>query len=74
MNYAVITCINGNFKVQSEHGNDYQKAEIKFHQLCASYVAGADVNYAEVRIVNQDLDTLKREHIVHESQTEQTGE
>lgn len=34
MKYAVISCINGSFKIESEHGDDLQAAIVKHRKTC----------------------------------------
>lgn len=66
MKYAVIECINGNFLIKSEHGNK-ESAFTKFHSECAGLWAAQDVITAEVRVVDENLDTVedKQEYIFH---------
>ena len=66
MKYAVIECINGNFSVKSEHGNK-QSAFVMFHSECEGLWAAQDVITAEVRVVDENLDTVedKQEYIFH---------
>ena len=52
MKYAVISCTNGTFKVESEHGKNLQGAIVAFHQICAAFWNTSDVETAKVNVVD----------------------
>lgn len=58
MNYSIIVCVNGNFTVHTEHGTDLQAAKVEFHSYCAALWGAADVQKAEVKIVDEQLDCV----------------
>ena len=68
MNYAVITCVNGNFSVASEHGDNKKQALMAFHDRCKILWNAEDAKEAIVKLVGNDLDAVdgKLEHITHE--------
>ena len=55
MKFAVIQCVNGNFTVVSEHGENYQAAIVKFHDVCKNLWNAKDVERATVMIVDSNL-------------------
>ena len=67
MKYAVISNVNGNFKIESEHGNDLQAAIVNFHNICAAFWNAPDVITAKVEVVDQSLNVVdgKSEFISH---------
>lgn len=72
MKYAVITCSNGTFKVQSEWTNDIKSARINFRTTCNTLDNAADVKTGAVILVNENFDTVDdyKEIINHEETTE----
>lgn len=76
MKYALINVVNGNFAVFSEHGEDLQAAKIAFHNRCSALWGDAPTLSAEVKIVDENLDTVEgyREYIYHEPQVQQSNE
>lgn len=67
MKYAVISNVNGVFKIESEHGDDLQAAIVNFHQKCAAFWNAPDVETAKVEVVDEALNVVdgKREFISH---------
>lgn len=67
MKYSLITVINGNFKVESEHGTNKQGAFVAFHNKAASLWNASDVITAMVKVVDGNLDCVegKMEYITH---------
>ena len=63
-NFAVATCTNGAFKIETEH-NDEVSARVGYHQLCAALwnEKSMDVN-SKVSILNNELDSIVNEKIV----------
>jgi hypothetical protein len=55
MKYAVISCKNGNFKIEAEKNNDFQGAVVFYHTLCASLWNAPDVQKAVVQIVDENM-------------------
>ena len=53
MKYALIKCVNGNFSVVSEHGEDQEKGIIAYLNQYAALLAAKDVITAEVRLVDE---------------------
>lgn len=68
MNYAIVSSINGTFKIESEHGQDKQAAFVNFHSLCRVYWNASDVISGMVKVVDENLDVVdgKMEYITHE--------
>lgn len=68
MNYAVISNANGNFKIESEHGDNLQAAIVNFHNKCAAFWNAPDVLTAKVEVVDEALNIVdgKTEFIFHE--------
>ena len=64
MQYAIISVINGNYKVEVET-NDEQQVYVNFHQKCASLWNAEDVTLAYVAIVDQQLNKIRTETIQH---------
>lgn len=67
MNYAVISNVNGIFKIESEHGDNLQGAIVAFHNKCAALWNASDVETAKVEVVDQSLNVVdgKSEFISH---------
>ena len=67
MNYAVISNVNGNFKIESEHGDNLQGAIVSFHNKCAAFWNAPDVLTAKVEVVDEALNVVdgKAEFISH---------
>ena len=64
MQYALITMINGNWKIEVET-NNRQQVLVNFHQKCATLWNAADVSRACVWVVNQSLGIIESEEILH---------
>lgn len=58
MKYALITCINGNFKVESEHGENQKQAETAFFSKCTALSDAPDVESAYVKVVDENLNVV----------------
>lgn len=58
MKYAVIKNVNGNFIVGSEHNENLKAAKVAFHQECGALWAADDCQQAEVKIVDELLNTV----------------
>ena len=73
MKYTVIQCVNGNFSIVAEYDNNLEGAIVKFHQVCANLWNSKDVIKAQVKIVDENLNTVmnKDESIGHEANTEE---
>ena len=73
MKYTVIQCVNGNFSIVAEYDNNIEGAIVKFHQVCANLWNSKDVIKAQVKIVDENLNTVmnKDESIGHEASTEE---
>lgn len=70
MNMAVFTCINGNFKIESEWLDNKDGAATAYHQKCAALhndketsfkarVTILDENFVRVENYVEDIDHLK---------------
>lgn len=72
MKYSLITVVNGNFKVESEHGENRQGAFVAFHNICAAFWNAPDVITAMVKVVDENLDCVekKMEYITHPQEEE----
>ena len=64
MQYAIITMINGNWKIEVET-NDLQQATTNFHTQCAALSNEPTVTLARVWVVDQSLSVIKSETIEH---------
>ena len=53
--YAVIQCVNGNFSVLSEHGDNLQAARVAFHDRCKILWNTSDVIEGYVAIIDNKL-------------------
>ena len=70
MQYAIITMVNGNWKIEVE-SNNLQQVTTNFHTKCAALSNASDVTLARVWVVDQSLNVLKSEEIYHEAKTEE---
>lgn len=75
MNYAVVTCINGNYKIESEHETNLNAAQMAWHDRCRILEGASDVITATCMVADENLGTVgglyeKIEHPV-EVQTEE---
>ena len=70
MQYAIISVINGNWKIEQET-NNLQNAKVNFHQKCATLWNASDVTLARVWIVDQSLGQIESEEIYHETASEE---
>lgn len=66
--YAVIKCINGNYIVDSEGYTSVDTAKVQFHGVCRALWNEPTVISAEVRIMDENLDTVEgyKEYIHHD--------
>lgn len=62
MKYAIITMINGNWKVEVE-SNNLQQVTTNFHSKCAALSNEPSVTLARVWVVDQSLSVIKSETI-----------
>lgn len=74
MKYALIQCVNGNFSIVSEHGENLQAARVAFHDRCRILWNAADVAEAQVAILTSDLTYVdgRIETITHATDEEPT--
>lgn len=72
MKYAVISVINGNFKIETEHGTDKQAAIVSFHDKCQAFWNAPDVLTGVVMVADENLCTVdgRIEHIQHDAPAE----
>ena len=68
MKYAIIQCVNGNYSIVAEYDDNIEGAIVRFHQVCANLWNAQDVRSAQVKIVNEYLETVmgKSENIGHD--------
>lgn len=68
MKYAIVKVINGNYFIHAEGITDPENAKAEFHGLCETLWNASDVVTAEVRIMDENLDTVEdyKEFIKHE--------
>jgi hypothetical protein len=68
MKYALIQCVNGNFSIVSEHGENLQAARVAFHDRCKILWNASDVITATVAIIDSNLTYVdgRIEVITHE--------
>lgn len=64
MQYAIITMINGNWKIEVET-NNLQQVTTSFHTKCAALSNESSVTLARVWVVDQSLSIIKSEEISH---------
>lgn len=62
MQYAIITMINGNWKIEVE-SNNLQQVTTNFHTKCAALSNEPTVTLARVWVVDQSLSVIKSETI-----------
>ena len=55
MKYALIQCVNGNFSIVSEHGENLKAARVAFHDRCKILWNASDVITATVAIIDSNL-------------------
>ena len=72
MKYAVMQCVNGNYSIVAEYTDNLQGAIVRFHQVCANLWNSQDVIRAQVKIVNEFLETVQgmSESIGHDEPAE----
>ena len=72
MKYAIIQCVNGNYSIVAEYENNLEGAIVKFHQTCANLWNSKDVLKAQVKVVDEFLNTVMNmsESIGHETEEE----
>lgn len=59
MKLAIISCINGNFKLEAGGFTTEQAALVAFHGKCEVFWNAPDVLTGEVAIVDEQLDIYK---------------
>ena len=55
MKYALISCINGNFKIESEHGENIEQARTAFYSKCTALSNAPDVIRSRVMVADEFL-------------------
>lgn len=53
--FALIQCVNGNFTVVSEHGENWDQARTAYYSKCAALSNAPDVKTSQVAVVNEYL-------------------
>lgn len=73
--YALIQCVNGNFSIVSEHGENLQAARVAFHDRCKILWNASDVITATVAIIDSNLTYVdgRVEVITHETEEVEEG-
>lgn len=76
MKYALIQCVNGNFSILSEHGENLQAARVAFHDRCKILWNASDVITAQVAIIDSNLSYVdgRIEEISHKEEIEKEEE
>lgn len=76
MKYAIVQCVNGNYSIVAEYDNNLEGAIVRFHQVCANLWNAQDVRSANVRIVDENLNTVMnmQESIGHDAESEEEPE
>jgi len=74
MKYAVIKCVNGNFAIASEHGEDFEGAKNSWDSLNITHRNAPDVLDATISIVDERNMIVGKysEYIHHDPQPEPT--
>lgn len=69
MKYAIITCINGNYKIEAEGITNLANAKVNFHNTCQTLWNAPDVITGYVMIADENLDKVERygEYIWHDA-------
>lgn len=67
MNHAVITCVNGSFKIEAEGYNSLESAKVFYAGKWQALLNAPDVITGEIMIVNENLECVEgyREKISH---------
>ena len=67
MKYAIVKVVNGNYFIHAEGITSLDSAKTQFHGLCQTLWNASDVDTAEVRILDENLDTVDdyKEFITH---------
>lgn len=73
MKYAVISCINGNFKIEAECGSNIEQARTNFYSKCASLSNAPDVINSQVMVADQFLNPVMglKADIGHDAKNEE---
>ena len=68
MKYAVLKIVNGNYSIDSEHGENKNAAIMRWHDVCRTLWGSTDVKSATVTVVNDNGDQVDgyKETIHHE--------
>ena len=68
MKLALVKCVNGNFSIVSEHGENAQAAKVAFFHQSEILWNAPDVITGTVAIVDEQMDVFEdyKEHIYHE--------
>ena len=76
MKYAIITCINGNYKIEAEGITNLANAKVNFHNKCQILWNAPDVITGYVMIADENLDKVDGygEFIWHEAVVEEEEE
>ena len=67
MNHAVITCVNGSFKIEAEGYNSLESAKVFYAGKWENLLNAPDVIMGEIMIINENLECVEgyREKISH---------
>lgn len=68
MKFAIISCINGNYKIEAEGIATVEAAKVQYHGKCQVLWNAPDVLTAFVMIADEQLDVVEgyKEFIHHE--------
>lgn len=72
MKYAVISVINGNYKIEAEGFNSLDSAKVFFAGKWQTLLNAPDVITAEIAIIDENLDCVEdyKEFISHSTESE----
>ena len=58
MKYAVLKIVNGNFLIDSEHGEDKDAAIIRWHTVSAALRNDAETKTATIKVIDEQGDLV----------------
>ena len=75
MRYALVTCINGNYKIESEHGTNLNAAQMAWHDKCHALEGAPDVITSTCMVADENFGTVGSlyENIEHPVEDQNEG-
>ena len=72
MKYAIVKVVNSNYFIHAEGFTDLAAAKTAYHGLCQTLWNAPDVETAEVKIMDENLDCVEgyKEFIFHKDEEE----